>query len=115
MLPHQEMTDYLSVRKIGWNNLKVYLPGLDECIYRYAIFSGLQDLPESMYAGTINIIKYSAKMTKTELSVNHIAAVLMQWAMELRSDKGKDSESEHTLQAKTPDTFQHSTKGNKNV
>ena len=63
MQPHQEMSEYLSTRKVGWNKLKAFLPLLDECIYRYVILSGLQDLPDDMYKDTVNIIRYRAKTT----------------------------------------------------
>ena len=105
MLPSQEMADYLSKRKIGWSKLKSYMPELDECIYHYAIFTGLQDLPDQMYKETINIIQYSSKTTKTELTVSHISAVLMQRAMEIRGDQDKELVADRALQAKTPEKF----------
>ena len=114
MKPHQEMADYLSKRKIGWNKLKAFLPDLDECIYRYALFSGLQDLPEDLYKDTINIIKYSANVTKTEMSVHHISGVLMQRAMEIHGTKEKELSTDRALQAKTPDRFQHASRTNTN-
>ena len=114
MQPHQEMADYLSKRKIGWNKLKAFLPDLDECIYRYALFSGLQDLPEDLYKDTINIIKYSANVTKTEMSVHHISGVLMQRAMEIHGTKEKELSTDRALQAKTPDRFQHASRTNMN-